>query len=158
MEAATNWSVLVVDDDTGVRQSLRLCLEADGARVLGVGSGKAALEALERGRFDVILLDLWLGSESGLEVVPDILRRQSDAAIIVITAFATYETAVEAMKRGATDYLPKPFTPDQVRHAARRALESVLLKRRLALAEAASNRWAPMTTSSRRRAPRRPRS
>jgi two-component system, NtrC family, response regulator AlgB len=136
MEAATNWSVLVVDDDTGVRQSLRLCLEADGARVLGVGSAKAALEALERGRFDVVFLDLWLGSESGLEAVPDILRRQSDAAIIVITAFATYETAVEAMKRGATDYLPKPFTPDQVRHAARRALESVQLKRRLALAEA----------------------
>jgi two-component system, NtrC family, response regulator AlgB len=136
MDAATNWSVLVVDDDTGVRQSLRLCLEADGARVLGVGSAKAALEALERGRYDVILLDLWLGSESGLDAVPDILRRQSDAAIIVITAFATYETAVEAMKRGASDYLPKPFTPDQVRHAARRAFDSVQLKRRLALAEA----------------------
>jgi NtrC-family two-component system response regulator AlgB len=136
MDAGTSWSVLVVDDDTGVRQSLRLCLEADGARVLGVGSANAALEALERGSFDVILLDLWLGAESGLEAVPEILRRQSDAAIIVITAFATYETAVEAMKRGATDYLPKPFTPDQVRHAVRKALESVHLKRRLAIAEA----------------------
>ena len=136
LETSPSWSALVIDDDAGVRQSLRLCLEADGARVLGVGSAHAALEALERGRFDVVLLDLWLGSDSGLETVPDILRRQPDAAIIVITAFATYDTAVDAMKRGASDYLPKPFTPDQVRHAARRALESVRLRRRLDDAEA----------------------
>ncbi len=130
------WSALVVDDDAGVRQSLRLCLEADGARVLGVASGRGALEALDRGRFDVILLDLWLGSDSGLDLVPDILRRQRDVAIVVITAFATFDTAVEAMKRGACDYLPKPFTPDQVRHAARRALEGVRLRRQLAEAQA----------------------
>jgi NtrC-family two-component system response regulator AlgB len=136
MVEETTWSALVVDDDPGVRQSLRLCLEADGARVLGVGGGRAALDALDRGRFDVILLDLWLGPESGLELIPDVLRRQPDAAIVVITAFATFETAVDAMKRGATDYLPKPFTPDQVRHAARRALESVRLKRQLAEAQA----------------------
>lgn len=126
---------LVVDDDAGVRQSLRLCLEADGARVLGVGSTKAALEALERGRFDVVLLDLWLGSESGIDAIPDMLRRQPSSAIIVITAFATFETAVEAMKKGAKDYLPKPFTPDQVRHAVRRALEAQRLQRKLQAAE-----------------------
>jgi NtrC-family two-component system response regulator AlgB len=135
MEAPA-WSALVVDDDAGVRQSLRLCLEAGGARVLGVGSARAALEALDRGRFDVVLLDLWLGPESGLDAVPAILRKQADAAIIVITAFATYETAVDAMKRGASDYLPKPFTPDQVRHATRRALEAAGLKKRLLDAEA----------------------
>jgi NtrC-family two-component system response regulator AlgB len=136
VEADPSWSVLVVDDDAGVRQSLRLCLEADGARVLGVGSGNAALEALDRGRFDVVMLDLWLGPDSGLDVIPDILRRQPDVAVVVITAFATFDTAVDAMKRGASDYLPKPFTPQQVRHAARRALESVRLKRQLAEAQA----------------------
>ncbi|WP_394840045.1 sigma-54 dependent transcriptional regulator [Pendulispora rubella] len=135
MDSIASWSVLVVDDDPGVRQSLRLCLAADGARVLGVGSAKAALDALEHGHFDVVLLDLWLGSDSGLEALPDIVRRQPDAAIIVITAFATFETAVEAMKRGAVDYLPKPFTPEQVRHAVARAWESVRLKRKLAEAE-----------------------
>ncbi len=128
--------MLVVDDDAGVRQSLRLCLEADGARVLGVGTAGAALEALDRGRFDLILLDLWLGPESGLDSIADIRRRQPDAAIIVITAFATYDTAVDAIKRGAADYLPKPFTPDQVRHASRRALESAHLRRELADARA----------------------
>jgi NtrC-family two-component system response regulator AlgB len=128
-------SVLVVDDDAGVRQSLRLCLEVDGARVLGVGSGKAALEALERARFDVVLLDLWLGSDSGIDAIPDMLRRQPAVAIIVITAFATFESAVLAMKRGAKDYLPKPFTPEQVRLAVQRAHEATRLRRELRDAE-----------------------
>ena len=130
-----SWSALVVDDDAGIRQSLRLCLEADGARVLGVGTAPAALEALDRARFDVVLLDLWLGKESGLDAIPELLHKQSDVAIIVVTAFATFESAVEAMKRGACDYLPKPFTPDQVRAATRRALESMRLRQRLADAQ-----------------------
>jgi NtrC-family two-component system response regulator AlgB len=129
------WSALVVDDDAGIRQSLRLCLEADDARVLGVGTAPAAIEALARARFDIVLLDLWLGKESGIDAMPALLQHQPDAAIIVITAFATFESAVEAMKRGAADYLPKPFTPDQVRAATRRALESVRLRQRLADAE-----------------------
>lgn len=136
MDAGAASSVLVVDDDAGVRQSLRLCLEADGARVLGVASGRAALEALDRGRFDVVLLDLWLGPESGLDLIPEMTRRHANGAIIVITAFASYDSAVDAMKRGATDYLPKPFTPEQVRHAVRRALESARLERALAEAQA----------------------
>jgi NtrC-family two-component system response regulator AlgB len=131
----SSWSALVVDDDAGIRQSLRLCLEADSARVLGVGSAAAALEALDRARFDVVLLDLWLGTESGLDAIAELLQRQPDIAIIVVTAFASFESAVEAMKRGATDYLPKPFTPDQVRSATRRALEGVRLRQRLADAE-----------------------
>jgi len=130
-----SWSALVVDDDPGVRQSLRLCLEADGARVLGVGSAAAALEALERGSFDLVLVDVWLGQDSGLDAIADIRRRQPSASIVVITALATFESAVDAMKRGAFDYLPKPFTPDQVRHAARRALEATRTKQQLAEAK-----------------------
>jgi len=129
------WSALVVDDDAGIRQSLRLCLEADGARVLGVGAAPAALEALDRARFDVVLLDLWLGKELGLDAIPELLARQPDVAIVVVTAYATFESAVEAMKRGATDYLPKPFTPEQVRTTTRRALDGVRLRQRLADAE-----------------------
>lgn len=127
----TPWSALILDDDPGVRQSIRLCLEADGARVLGVGTSAGALEALERGRFDVVFLDLWLKAESGLAVLPEILRRQAGVHVIVITAYASYESAVEAMKLGAVDYLPKPFTPDQVRNAARRAVSETVLKRQL---------------------------
>src|ERR1700675_630645 len=103
----TGWSALIVDDDPGVRQSVRLCLEADNARVMGVGTSAGALEALERTRFDVVFLDLWLQAESGLAVLPEILRRQSGIGVVVITAFASFETAVEAMRLGAVDYLPK---------------------------------------------------
>jgi NtrC-family two-component system response regulator AlgB len=127
-----SFSALVVDDDPGVRQSLRLCLEAERARVLGVGSIEAALDALERTQFDVVLLDIWLGDRSGMDALPEILRRSPGSGVIVITAFATFESAVEAMRRGATDYLPKPFTPDQVRLATRRFLESSSLRRRVA--------------------------
>jgi two-component system, NtrC family, response regulator AlgB len=127
----STWSVLVIDDDPGIRQSLRLCMETDGARVFGVGTASGALEALERGRFDVVFLDLWLQSESGLALLPELLRRQPGVCIIVITAFATFETAVEAMKLGAVDYLPKPFAPEQVRTAARRVVTANVLKRRL---------------------------
>src|SRR6516165_8141567 len=127
----TAWSALVIDDDPGVRQSLRLCLESDNAHVLGVGTSAGALDALERSRFDVVFLDLWLQSESGLGVLPEILRRQPGVGVIVITAFATFETAVEAMKKGAVDYLPKPFTPEQVRAAARRVVTANVLKRQL---------------------------
>ncbi len=124
-------SVLVVDDEPGIRQSLRLCLEADGARVLGVASAEAAFEVLDRAHFDVVFLDVWLGSKSGIDAIPEILRHRPGVAIIVITAFASFESAVEAMKRGAIDYLPKPFTPEQVRAAARRVVEASALRSEL---------------------------
>ena len=126
------WAALVVDDDAGVRQSLRLCLEAAGARVLGVATGRAALEALDRSPFDVVFLDLWLGPEAGIDVLPEMLQRQTDLGVIVVTAFATIESAVDAVKRGAVDYIPKPFTPDQIRLAASRVVEAQRLRRRLA--------------------------
>jgi NtrC-family two-component system response regulator AlgB len=131
MNVQGTWSALIIDDDPGVRQSLRLCLESDQARVLGVGTSSGALDALDRGRFDVVFLDLWLQAESGLALLPEILRRQPEVGVIVITAYATFESAVEAMKRGAVDYLPKPFTPDQVRAAARRVVAAAVLKRQL---------------------------
>ena len=127
----TACSALIVDDDPGVRQSVRLCLEVDKVRMLGVGTAAGALEALERGRFDVLFLDLWLKEESGLALLPEIIRRQPGIGVIVITAFATFETAVEAMKLGAVDYLPKPFTPEQVRGAVRRIVSASALKRQI---------------------------
>src|SRR4030095_2124732 len=73
------WAALVIDDDAGVRQSLRLCLEAAGARVLGVATAGAALAALDRGHFDVVFLDLWLGTDTGVEVPAAILARPPGA-------------------------------------------------------------------------------
>jgi NtrC-family two-component system response regulator AlgB len=109
-------TVLVVDDESNIRRTLRVCLEAEGARVVEAADGEAALAALAREPFDLALLDLKLGVTSGLDLIPRLLGRQLDLPIVVITAHASFETAVEAIKRGARDYLPKPFTPAQVRH------------------------------------------
>ena len=126
------WAALVIDDDPGIRQSLRLCLEVSGARVLGVATADAALAALDRGQFDVVFLDLWLGSDSGLAALPEIIRRQPGVGVVVVTAYASIESAVEAVRSGAVDYLPKPFSPDQVRLAAERVLSTRRLQREVA--------------------------
>src|SRR5258708_1878373 len=90
------WSALVIDDDPGIRQSLRLCLEADGARVVVVGTPAGALEALDRGRFDVVFLDLWLQADSRLTLLPEVFRLQPQARILVIPPFATVEAGGES--------------------------------------------------------------
>ena len=74
-----------------------------------------ALELLNRRPFDAALLDLRLAQEQGLDLLPRLLEAAPGLHVVVVTAYATIETAVEAMRRGAFDYLPKPFTPDQLR-------------------------------------------
>jgi NtrC-family two-component system response regulator AlgB len=108
-------NILLVDDDAKLRRSLRLGLEAMGHRVTEAGDTSQALELLGRHLFDVAFLDLRLGQEQGLDVLPNLLGLAPGLDIIMITAYATIETAVEAMRRGAFDYLPKPFTPAQLR-------------------------------------------
>jgi NtrC-family two-component system response regulator AlgB len=109
-------SVLLVDNEKNIRQSLRLCLEAMNADVSEAGSAQVALEASGRTIFDVVFLDLRLGGDDGMELIPRILADHPNVVIIIITAYATIETAVEAIRRGAWEYLPKPFSPAQIRH------------------------------------------
>ncbi len=113
-------SVLIIDDEKNIRHTLRVCLEAANAKVGEASSSQAAAEAVERGHYDMAFLDLRLGNESGLEVIPRLLAESPNLTIIVITAYGTIETAVEAMRRGAWDYLPKPFTPAQIRQTLER--------------------------------------
>jgi len=108
--------VLVVDDERNIRSTLSVCLEGIGCRVVAVGTGTEALAAVERERFDAVFLDLRLRDENGLDLLPKLLQVRASMAVVVITAHATIDTAVEAIKRGAADYLPKPFTPLQIRH------------------------------------------
>src|SRR5437588_4115047 len=107
--------VLIVDDEPTIRQTLRLALEAAGHTVAEAASGTEALRVVERSPCDAALVDLRLRSESGLDLLEPLLGQLPGLAIIVITAYASIDTAVEAMRRGAFDYLPKPFTPVQVR-------------------------------------------
>src|SRR5687768_2164722 len=103
--------VLVVDDERNIRTTLGVCLEGAGCGVVTVGSGPASLAALGQQPFDLAFVDLRLASENGLDLIPRLLASNAEMAIVIITAYATFETAVEAVKRGAWDYLPKPFTP-----------------------------------------------
>jgi NtrC-family two-component system response regulator AlgB len=115
--------VLVVDDEKNIRTTLALCLEGFGCKAEQASSSAAALEALRVEPFDLAFCDLRLGQESGLDLVPRLLAERPGLEVVVITAYATIDTAVEAMRRGAKDYLPKPFTPAQIRHLVDRALE-----------------------------------
>ncbi|MBI1916898.1 MAG: sigma-54-dependent Fis family transcriptional regulator [Planctomycetes bacterium] len=108
-------NILLIDDDASLRKSLRLALEAMGHFVAEARDGEQAQSQLGHGLFDVAFLDLRLGREQGLDLLPTLVRLVPGLPIVVITAYATIETAVEAMRRGAFDYLPKPFTPDQLR-------------------------------------------
>ena len=107
-------NILLIDDEQGLRNSLRLALETMGHRVTEAGDS-AGPRLVGRTPFDVVFLDLRLGQENGLDVLRSLLALCSGLAIVDITAYATIESAVEAMRRGATDFLPKPFTPAQIR-------------------------------------------
>jgi NtrC-family two-component system response regulator AlgB len=113
-------SVLIIDDEKNIRHTLRVCLEAMGAKVAEAAGAQAAVEATERCRYDVAFLDLRLGNDSGLDVIPRLLAESPNLTIVVVTAYGTIETAVQAMRRGAWDYLPKPFTPAQIRQTIER--------------------------------------
>src|SRR3984957_4227190 len=107
--------ILLIDDEDGLRRSLRTTLETMGHAAAEAESGDQALRLLHAQRFDAAFLDLRLGRESGIDLLPALLREAPDLAVVIITAYATIASSVEAMRYGAFDYLPKPFTPDQLR-------------------------------------------
>jgi len=123
--------VLIVDDEKNIRSTLAICLEGLGCDVVGAPTAEAALSLARAGRFDIVFLDLRLGEDSGLDLIPALLATNPDATILVVTAYATIDTAVEAVRRGARDYVPKPFTPAQIRVLVERHREQRALRGRV---------------------------
>jgi NtrC-family two-component system response regulator AlgB len=123
--------ILVVDDEPGIRRTLRIALEDEGHVVTTASSPDSAMAAIGVDVFDLVFLDLRLGVASGLDLLPALLEAMPWTRIVVVTAYATIETAVEAMRRGAWDYLAKPFTPEQVRMVASQVGEIRRLESRL---------------------------
>src|SRR3989339_1361986 len=119
--------VLVVDDEKNIRVTLAAYLEGMGCRVIAVAPAGAVLSALESQTFDLAFLDLRLKEMSSLELLPKLLSISPRLSVVIITAYATIETAVEAIKRGARDYLPKPFTPAQIEHLVTELVERLHL-------------------------------
>ncbi len=106
--------VLIVDDELILRESLAAWLERDGYNVESVASGEEALEKLKHTRFDIMLVDIKMNGMSGLEVLEQVAHNDPDVAVIMITAYGSIATAIEAMKNGAEDYLLKPFEPTEL--------------------------------------------
>jgi NtrC-family two-component system response regulator AlgB len=106
--------VLIIDDDVGIRGTLGTALETMGHQVHMAMNRVAAEKELRQDSFEVAFLDIRLGSENGLDILPDLLRLSPRLAVIVITAYSSIETAVLAIQRGAFDYLAKPFKPAQI--------------------------------------------
>ena len=107
-----------------------------------MASGAEAFKELRNATIDVVFLDLKLHQESGLEVLEEILRLAPQVAVVIVTAYASIETAVEAMRRGAFDYLPKPCTPDQVRQLLARIERTKRLENRVVKNSNRSSTWS----------------
>jgi NtrC-family two-component system response regulator AlgB len=145
--------VLILDDELEIRRTLTTCLELGGHQVMSCANPRDALNELSRSAFDLVFLDLRLGLDDGMKYLPNILTLGNGAQVVVITAYASVATAVEAMKAGATDYLSKPFTPAQVNLLTKKIAEQRAMERKLLAAQEALGNAAPeadLTTTSAR--------
>jgi len=115
--------ILVVDDEKVIRNGCREVLTQDGYEVILAEDGELGLKMIEKAHFDVILLDLMMPGLSGFDVLSHVKALHPDTSIIVITGYATIENSIEAMKKGAFDFIPKPFSPDQLRVVVSKAIE-----------------------------------
>ncbi len=116
-------NVLVVDDETNIRKTISLCLEIEGCQVRAVSNFADAVNEIKQGVFDVAFLDLRLGTKNGLDLIPYLQFHSPRAKIVIITAYASIDSAIEAIRKGATDYIPKPFTPAQIKMVIDKILE-----------------------------------
>ncbi|MGB5987038.1 MAG: ATP-binding protein [Desulfobacterales bacterium] len=117
--------VLVVDDEARIRSACQLVLEESGYAVSLAADGEKGLAQLGAEHFDIILLDLMMPTLSGFEVLAEVKSIHPDTVVIVITGYATLEHSVEAMKQGAFDFIPKPFTPEHLRVVVAKALTHI---------------------------------
>ena len=120
-------SILIVDEEPSVRDSLYNWFIEDGYRVECAENAKVALTMIESDSFDIILADIKMPGMDGLEMLRRIKSLRKDSIVIVMTAFATVDTAVQALKDGAFDYVTKPFDPDDLSHLIRNASKQISL-------------------------------
>ncbi|NTV67587.1 MAG: sigma-54-dependent Fis family transcriptional regulator [Chlorobaculum sp.] len=124
-------SILIIDDEANIRKTLTIFMESRGHKVSTASNVRSAMEAAASRRFDLALVDLRLGTESGLDLIPAMVKSFPWMKLVVITAYATVETAVEAMKRGATDYITKPFDFDRLDHVTAQLASLCEMEKRL---------------------------
>lgn len=136
-------NLLVIDDEASLRRTLKTALESMGHRVTEAANRAQALDALRLQRFDAAFLDLRLGREKGLDLLPELIKADPRLHVLIVTAHSSFDSAVEAMRKGAFDYLPKPFTPDQIRVVLDRSALVRGLRDRVTTLEEQVGRLAP---------------
>jgi two-component system response regulator PilR (NtrC family) len=119
--------ILVVDDERSMREFLEILFRREGYDVVTAGDVDGALTAVESDDYDIVITDIQMPDRSGLELLHAVREVAPETAVIMITAFATTETAIQAMKEGAYDYITKPFKVDEIRVVVEKALEKQLL-------------------------------
>lgn len=124
-------NILIADDDRIIREKLVEIFENEGHKVQSAENGKEVLEKINNEKFDLILLDLIMPDVEGMDLLGEIRKKDILVPVIMITAFATVETAVRAIKKGATDYVAKPFKTQEIEMAARRALQKLEFQRKV---------------------------
>ena len=123
--------ILVIDDEAHIRKTTTMTLDALDHECTPAENSAQALSHLQKESYDVAFLDLRLGTEEGLELIPKLLALEPKLNVIVFTAYSSIETAIEAMRRGAVDYIAKPFTPEQIRQALNRIENARRLENRV---------------------------
>src|SRR5271170_6501612 len=113
----TTMRILIIDDEVHIRKTTGVTLETLGHECEQAANSTDALGLLKKGSFDAASLDLRLGEENGLDLIPKLLNLEPKLNVIVFTAYSSIDTAVEAMRHGAADYIAKPFTPEQIRQS-----------------------------------------
>jgi DNA-binding NtrC family response regulator len=116
-------NILIIDDEESIRDSMTQVLRKEGYRVREAIEGSTGLNFFARETFHVVFLDLKLPGIKGMEILSQIKEANPETPVIIITGYASIDSAVEAMKRGAFDYMAKPFTPEELRVVTKRALE-----------------------------------
>ncbi len=115
-------TILIIEDEEKMRRLMDLVLRSEGHRLILADSGEAGLKLLEEGGIDLVLTDLQMGKVGGLDVLERVTRESPDVPVVIITGFGTVKSAVEAMKKGAFDYISKPLDNDELKIIVKRAL------------------------------------
>jgi len=123
--------ILIVDDEKGIRDFLEIMIKKEGYKTAAAASGEEAIKFFSQGSYDLVISDVRMKGMGGVELLKSIKEINPETVVLMITAYASVDTAIDAMKAGAYDYITKPFNIDEVKHIIRNALDKKGLRLRI---------------------------
>jgi len=137
--------ILIVDDELVVRDSLGKWFTSEGYTARPTGGAREALELIQRSEFDIALIDIKMPGMDGIELQSRLREADPDLTVIIMTGYASVDTAVAALKQGAYDYITKPVDPDELSHLVAKALEHKRARREVVLLRESLKEASPST-------------